>query len=251
MNMAEFEKKMQNHADRVKGVMAAPFDIERIEREGLNMSKRKFNIKKTALIAAAAVLVLTTAAFAGSSLIASWSGGSSSIPDYKSLPTAEQCIEDIGYAPILIDTFENGYKFEDGNIVSNDLTDENGFSVEKFKSVSFNYEKDNDEVVFSQEKYNSEMESYGEVIASIDGVDIYYHSYKNKCVAGDYKMTEEDKEKQASGELVFSFGVEKDEIDTVQSVFWEKDGIHYSLMQINGLLSADELVKMAEEAIAE
>ena len=46
-----------------------------------------------------------------------WTGSSASRAAYTSLPTAEQVTKDIGYSPVLIDTFENGYCFKDGNIV--------------------------------------------------------------------------------------------------------------------------------------
>ena len=92
---------------------------------------------KTACIALAATLALSVTAFAANGLVSNWFSSSSSFADYKTLPTAQQVKKDIGYTPILIDNFANGYAFQDGNIISNNLTDENGNSIEKFKSVSF------------------------------------------------------------------------------------------------------------------
>ena len=129
------------------------------------------------------------------------------------------------------------------------MRDDNGNSVEKFKSVDFRYTKNDDTVYFSQDKYNSEIENTGDVIATEKGIDIYYYSYMNKCVAGNYKLTEEEKKAEENGEIVFSYGVEKDDIVKVQSVSWVKDGIHYELMQMDGKLSANELAEMAIEAI--
>ena len=93
------------------------------------------------------------------------------------------------------------------------------------------------------------METVGDAVDTIDGVDILYHSYTNKIVPSDYRMTDEDKKAEANGELVFSYGSSKVEIKEVQSVLWSEDGIHYSLMQIDGKLSANELAEMAKEII--
>ena len=205
--------------------------------------------KKIALIAVAATLVMGITVFAASGIISQWFSSSSSIPDYKTLPTAEQVVKDIGYEAVTIDEFANGYKFDNGSVVDNVLTDDNGKAVEKFKSVTFRYLKDNDEVLFSQDKVNSQVETNGEVVANVDGVDVYYHSYTNKLVPPDYKMTDEDKKAEETGELVFSYGSSKVEIKEIQSVSWKKDDMSYQLLQIDGKLSADELVEMAEEVI--
>ena len=206
--------------------------------------------KKISVIAAVAVLALGTTVFAASGIISNWYSSSSSDPEYKSLPTAQQVKKDIGYDAVLISEFENGYAFKDGSIVNNDLADEDGNSVEKFKSVSFDYEKNGDTVIFSQDKFNSKIDMDGNVIKTVDGTDIYYYSYTNKIVPADYKMTDEDKKAEADGELIFSSGSSDIQISEVQSVTWVKDNIQYQLMQMDGALSRDELTDMAEEVIS-
>lgn len=206
--------------------------------------------KKISVIAAVAVLALGTTVFAASGIISKWYSSSSSDPEYKSLPTAQQVKKDIGYDAVLIGEFENGYAFKDGSIVNNNLADEDGNSVEKFKSVSFDYEKNGDTVIFSQDKFNSKIDMDGNVIKTVDGADIYYYSYTNKIVPADYKMTDEDKKAEADGELVFSSGSSDVQISEVQSVTWVKDNIQYQLMQMDGALSRDELAEMAEEVIS-
>lgn len=206
--------------------------------------------KKISVIAAVAVLALGTTVFAASGIISNWYSSSSSDSEYKSLPTAQQVKKDIGYDAVLISEFENGYAFKDGSIVNNDLADEDGNSVEKFKSVSFDYEKNGDTVIFSQDKFNSKIDMDGNVIKTVDGTDIYYYSYTNKIVPADYKMTDEDKKAEADGELVFSSGSSDVQISEVQSVTWVKDNIQYQLMQMDGALSRDELTEMAEEVIS-
>ena len=200
--------------------------------------------KKTACIALAATLALSVTAFAANGLVSNWFSSSSSFADYKTLPTAQQVKKDIGYTPILIDSFANGYTF------NNNLKDENNNSIEKFKSVSFDYEKDGDIVIFAQDKYNSQAELQGSVAKTVGDTDIYYYSYTNKVVPADYELTDADKAAEANGDLVFSYGSAEMELNEIQSATFVKDGMQYQLLQINGKLSGDELVKMAEELVA-
>ena len=239
MNKIQISDEMQNRI--LKKVKKANY-----RKEGHYMKSKK----KISLIAIAAALVLGITAFATSGMVTTWFSSSSSDAEYKSLPSAEQVKSDIGYEPVLIDTFENGYTFKDGSVIKNNLVDESGNSVEKFKSVSFKYEKNGDRVIFSQDKFNSEQVTEGEIISTVSGTHIYYFSYTNKIVPPDYKMTDEDKKAEENGELVFSYGSSKVEISEVQSVTWRNNGIKYNLMQIDGKLSADELAGMAEEIIS-
>lgn len=231
--------------ERIKNMVNNRIDSASTER----MLKPMKSKKKIALIAVAATLVMGITVFAASGIISQWFSSSSSVPDYKTLPTPEEVVKDIGYEAVTIDEFANGYKFDNGSIVDNNLTDDAGKSVEKFKSVTFRYIKDGDEVIFSQDKVSSDLESSGNVVATVDGVDVYYHSYTNKVVPPDYKLNEEDKKAEESGELVFSYGSSEVEIIEVQSVSWKKDGIYYQLLQIDGNLTADELTEMASEVI--
>lgn len=231
--------------DRIKDMVGSKISSADVERKSYVMKSKK----KISLIALAATLAVGISVFAASGIISNWYSSSSSNPEYKSLPTEQQCIDDIGYAPVLIETFENGYSFDDGSIVNNNLTDENNKSVEKFKSVMFRYDKGGDTVFFSQDKYNSETETNGDVITSVDGIDVYYFKYTNKVVPPDYELTDADKKAEASGELVFSYGSSKVEIIDVQSVTWTIDDMHYLLMQMDGNLTSDELADMAREVI--
>ena len=231
--------------ENIRRNVYAKLDFAEQERKPMTMRSKK----KLIPLLIAATLTIGVTAFAATGTIATWIGSSSSRPDYRSLPTEAQVKKDIGYEAVLINAFQNGYRFKEGSIVKNSLQDENKNVLEKFRSVSFTYEKDKDEVIFSQEKFRSEAAQYGTKIASVDGTDLYYVHYTNKTVPADYKMTEEDKAAEASGKLVFSYGSPKTEIQEVQSVTWKKDGIQYQLLQIDGKLSSGELVDMAEEAM--
>ena len=117
--------------------------------------------------------------------------------------------------------------------------------------MSFDYQKNGDVVSFEQQKYNSKLIPSGDIIATVNGINLYYVHYINKVVSDDYELTEQDKKDQASGKLVFSYDDSASQIDVsqVQSVNWNKDGVQYDLLQIDGKLSAGELVDMAREVI--
>ena len=229
----------------IKQKVSAKLDSASTERKFIIMKSKK----KLSLIVAAAALALGITAFAASGIITTRFSASSSKPDYASLPTAQQVTKDIGYTPILIDTFQNGYAFQSGSIVNNRLADENGKTVEKFKSVSFDYEKDGDTVIFAQDQFRSGKTLQGDIIKTVNGADIYYYSYTGKSVPEDYTLTETDKKAEASGELVFSYGSSDVQIQNIQSVTWVIDDMQYQLLQIDGKLSKDALSDMAQEVI--
>ena len=185
----------------IKRNVGVRIDSAYTERKSYAMKSKK----KISIIAIAATVVLGTGVLASNGIFSSWLSSSSSVPDYKSLPTQQQVEKDIGYSAVLIDTFENGYTFKDGSVVNNNLADEDDKSVEKFKSVSFDYEKDGDTVIFAQDKFNPGMQMQGSVAKTVNGADIYYYSYTNKSVPANYKLTDADKKAEESGELVFSY----------------------------------------------
>ena len=116
----------------------------------------------------------------------------------------------------MIDTFENGYCFKKGNIIKNSFKDDNANVIEKFKSVSFDYQKNGDVVSFEQQKYNSKLIPSGDIIATVNGINLYYVHYINKVVSDDYELTEQDKKDQASGKLVFSYDDSASQIEVSQ-----------------------------------
>ena len=91
----------------------------------------------------------------------------------------------------------------------------------------------------------------GDIIATVNGTNLYYVHYINKVVSDDYELTEQDKKDQSSGKVIFSYNdsASQIEVSQVQSVNWNKDGIQYDLLQIDGKLSAGELADMAREVI--
>ena len=207
--------------------------------------------KRIGGLIAVAVMVLGMTAFATTGIISNWYSSSSSRPDYRVLPTAEQVNRDIGYDVTIPEGFSNGYVFHNGSILKNKLTDDSGNTVEKFKSVVFRYKKGKDEVEFSQERYQSDTEKEGNVVDTVNGTELWYHSYVNKIVPPDYQLTEEDRKAEENGDLIFSYGSDQVEMITWQSLSWNADNLNCQFFQEvkDGSLSEQELIEMAREIL--
>lgn len=249
MDMYSFEQRLYSHAVCLKDSMAAPFSNETEEHVMKKATEgRKFiSFRKTIAIAAvAATFLLGSTAFA-SGVLTGWF--SYSEKEYASVPTEQEFVEDVGYAPVLIQEFENGYSYETGYVIDNEHADSKTAVVEKFKSAMFEYTKDGNTVYFSQDKFDSAVNS-GSIVDSFAGVELYWKSYTNKIVPEDYQMTEADEQAQESGELVFTWGSDSVQTMEVKSLQWMRDGVQYMLLQMGGELGAEDMIAMAKEAIA-
>ena len=91
----------------------------------------------------------------------------------------------------------------------------------------------------------------GTVVENIDGIDLYYHSYRNKIVPADYQLTEADKLAEEQGELVFSYGSDSVQVMEIKSLHWLDGDMDTMLMQMDGELTAEDLVEMAREILAQ
>lgn len=223
------------------------------QKENDEMENRKIykkgSFKKRIMIALVAAMVLGTTVFAAGKICFITSHGSN-IPTYTTIPTVEQVKKDFKFNPKLVKKFDNGYTFANGYTTNNEGRDVNGNSVAKTKSLDFDYKKGNDKLSLSMENGRlGENSEKATLINTYNGIDLYYHSYANKFVPADYKMTEQDKKDKLSGKYVFSYGSDKEEISQVQYLNWMQDGINYSFLAMDSNVSKDELVKMAQKVI--
>lgn len=247
-NYNDYNKtSMDVNIEKVTSKVLGGIFLSDSERKCNNMKKNRI----LSLAAAVAVIVLGVTVFAASGVVTSWTCGSWSFPDYTSIPTEDECINDAGYAPVLLETFHNGFTFDNGNVVKNSFKDENGKNVENFKSFSFRYAKNDEEVILGQAKYESDMATEGELITNFNGINIYFEQYTNKTVPVGYEKTESDIIAEQNGDIVFSYDTEDQiAVNKVKGVTWDDGNMHYSLIQINGTLSQDDFVGMAQEIIS-
>ena len=226
--------------------IAIPKDMEiRImkrcrESKGKNVFARK---RRYAVIMAAAVMAvgLTSFAVAGGH-IASISGGSNSFYDYRKLPTAEICLKDVGFEPILIDDLGFGYTFKGGNKVKSALNYENG-NKEKFNELSLEYSNGDDNISLYEYKkqYSADISENAELVYSDGNKEMY----KQKNVPADYELTDKDRQAIDNGEYVMGYGTDDIETVNISHVIWTDDTLAYDLLQIDGKLTKEQLIDMA------
>lgn len=219
----------------------------------------KFTFKKGLIIAAAAVLVIGSAAVATQGTTRVISGSSWAVPTYKEIPSAEKLEKDIGITPKMLSQFSNGYTFDSATKVDNaieDLVDgtervvvvKNG-KEQKFKSLSIRYKSGDDKITLDAEPAGFDIEKKSSETDNYNGISIRYNAFTNKFVPGNYQQTEQDIKDEADGKYVFSYGTDDIEIHEVQGVTWVQDGIKYHINAMDSPLNQQELIDMAKEII--
>lgn len=208
------------------------------------------NIRRTIVLIAAVMMLLTVSAYALNGTVACWGTAKSSYYySFESLPSSAKLEKELGYLPAITAEFENGYALRSGSIFYGAFFDADYNELERFKEMTVNYFKDGDKLIYTVRRFDTPTEMGGDIIADVDGVPVKYNAYNNKLVPEDYELTDEDKAAKESGELIFSWGIDNIDIVRVQGVNWEQDGVFYGFTQIDGKLTPEELVSMAAELI--
>ena len=204
-----------------------------------------------AVIAATVVVGGSAFAFGGTAISRIFASSSASA-DYTSLPSAQQCQQDAGFTPALLQSFDNGFVFKDGVIVHNQEQNEDGQTVNKYASLEFDYQKGDETVSLMQNSGASQEEETGSCAAQKGGVSYYETTKTEKYVSDSYQMTEQDRKEEASGQVEFNVGQSDNGVETVQyhGINWTAGGVHYNLYQMNGSLTTAQMLEMAQQITA-
>lgn len=225
----------------------------------ISMFKHKKKRMAAAVIAATVVVGGSAFAFGGTAISRIFARCSASA-DYTSLPSAQQCQQDAGFTPALLQSFDNGFVFKDGVIVHNQEQNEDGQTVNKYASLEFDYQKGDEIVSLMQNSGASQEEETGSCAAQKDGISYYETTKTEKYVSDSYQMTEQDRKEEASGQVEFNVG-DSDAIHAGQSdngveteqyhgINWTVGGVHYTLYQMNGSLTSAQMLEMAQQITA-
>lgn len=216
-------------------------------KEGIAMKKKFTRI----LVAAAVIAALGVTAFAGGRLL-EITGHSSRADDFHKLPTPSEAAGIVGAEPVLLESFSNGYTFKRGNTSENTLIYEGNDKGKEYRSMELGYAKDGDEVFLSfgspivpGDYTDSDTESI-----DVDGRTLYYARQTYKIVPPDYQLTEQDKQDEADGTYVFSYGSDTVEVKDFQHLQWSQGELNYELYAHDSVLERDDFVAMAEELLA-
>lgn len=212
-------------------------------------NKMKKSWSKKVVLTAVAVAAIGVTALAASKVV-SITSHSSHLQDIYTVEKAEEAAEENGIDTQCVDEFSNGYKFKSANVGNQDMNDENGNIIGSYKSFDVNY-KSEDATIFLNIEPQSEYleEEPGQLVENYKGTDIYSTEYTNKFVPADYKLSEQDKLDEASGDIVFSYGSDEVEVKHISFVNWSDGDLKYSLMDMDSSLSIDDLTKMSQEII--
>lgn len=211
--------------------------------------KKMFTKKKAIFIAAAAVLVIGTAGFASKLYTVTYSGHSTSYPQYNYIPSETELEKSVGFVPE-IPLELGGFEYQNATIVHSTRNDEEDGSSVKYEQISLRYKNgDKEIVIFANEDLGFDDKASIDVAANVGGVDIRYSSYISKDVPPDYKLTEEDKQREQNGEISIAYGASKVSERFVQQVFFTVDGVCYDILDNAGEATKDELIDMAADII--
>ena len=245
--MKEFDRLMkQALEEKVRDVEPSENLLVNIRREADERRKEygfmKINMKKM-VTAAAVICALSVTCYAAGQLgsVVSHNG-----PDIETFAELEKAEKKLGFDAKFVETFENGMTFQNGGVGETQGQDEDGNPMgKKYKMMTVSY---------ADEKGNK-------VSLNIDGGSPYvdagveeaegYCTETYKFVPTDYELTEEDKEKEATGEWVISCGSEEVEMMQMEYYGWNDEGVYYSLVSFDCDFGEVAMAQMAAEIMAE
>lgn len=118
------------------------------------------------------------------------------------------------------------------------------------KTADFNYKNGDSTVsLLVEDGVLPGAEEGGEMIKITSDLEGRYCSESFKFVPGDYVMTEQDKADEESGKYIFSYGSEKVEINHMQQITWEDNGMSYTLINSDDKVDKTILANMAAEIV--
>ena len=114
---------------------------------------------------------------------------------------------------------------------------------EQYAMLSIGYEKDGKSAVLTAEDGNIYADA-GQETPEGYSIQVY------KFVPPDYTVTEEDKQREAAGEIVISYGSEEVEENVVENYFWQDAGVTYTLTVFDSDLGEAGMQQMVGEVMA-
>lgn len=242
--------------DKAEPVLLSPVRAEAMKKRLGKMMKEESHMKKSmikkVIIAAAAMCLLVPAAAVAAGRIVSYSTFTSRNDAIK---TYGQILEKapgwLGYTPVTVEKFGNGFSFSEGYLHLVKAQDEESNQVGSFPELTMDYKNGSRAVTFTVSRpLDAGDNNAADSSESFEGITVNYKVDHYKFVPEDYKLTEEDEMRIASGDLLVSYGTEQVELNDISYVYWEQDGTNYLMMSSGGSqVSRADLMEMAKEVI--
>ena len=253
MDEIKMEREIKEMLHQCADELHAPDSMQTRVKFALNnapMKKHHLWSKRFVAVAAVAAIAVTGAFAAGGMggiFSQSWSN------QRMDLSSTQAHLADAGVALTLPDKIGE-YTFSYGSDVDTTAQNDMG-ETEKVSEVDATYAKDGVELNFSAHKSYSvftedEMENpVPATTTEVNGVTLTYRDAHYRFVPPDYEASDEEKQQEKNGELVISYGSDKVEDKTFQSVLWEQDGATYLISGFDTGLDAQTMIDMAAELI--
>ena len=214
--------------------------------------RKGMKISRTVIIAAACVMIFgVTAAAAGiATMGVSHNRLGSKTDNFEKLSKLE---DEIGLDIKAVESFSNGYRFENMEIQDTSLKDDNYNDVETFSGLSIDYAKEGcpNVTVYTEPSGDFGMK-YAQETREINGITLYY-SYDEYLFlpASEEGSASEDELKRMENDPHFfiSYGSDERETSFISSVQFVMDGVAYDLLSFDTDMTSGEMLDMAEEII--
>lgn len=231
--------------------------VKEKDNKGVFTMKHKLLKPKTVIIAGMLIIATTVTCVAATDRSGIF-GSSSHLTETKNFPSKDKVKDSVGFTPKYVESFNNGFKFNTFNYSNNEIRDDKGAAVEKYKGADFDYKKEGSKKgqILSmsaekvEQKYFDENSSNNVVSVEYKGIKIEYTSNQYKSVPEGYNPTDEEKELENKGLLQIGYGSDEIKVSQNQAVMWYEEGISYCIINMDYTeLSKDDMINMAKEVI--
>lgn len=173
--------------------------------------------------------------------------------NYKTFPSEERILKDVGYSPKYPRSLPGGFEYVNGSIGESELSDETGDILTQTKNLTLGYRRDNEEstldLSITQVKETFLDNKDSQLVGSLNGIDLYYVNQDYKFVPEDYELTQEDKKAREEGKLEISYGTSEIEISNIQSISWYEEGLEYMIIGNDYEFTVEKMIDMARTVI--
>lgn len=216
---------------------------------GGNYMNIKATKKSRGILIACLILVFTTITCFAAVKIVGYTGHSTN-NTFKAFPSENEVRKEAGFVPKYVSELTGEYEFYRGGVGETTADGEDGSEVMTIKTVSFTYMNEDSTVELSvKDGIFPDFEEGGETVKITDAIEGKYYSEMYKFVPEDYVMTEQDKADEESGKCTFSYGSDKVEINHMQQITWEENGMSYALINSDDKVDKTILSNMATEIV--
>lgn len=214
---------------------------------GVNYMSMKANKKSRGILIACLILVFTTVTCFAAVKIVGYTGHSTN-NTFTTFPSEQEVKKEAGFIPNYLAELTGDYEFYKGGVGEVTADGEDGSKVMTVKTINFTYKNGDSIVDLSVENgIFPDSGEDGEAVNITSDIEGKYYSETYKFVPGDYVMTEQDKADEESGKYIFSYGSDKVEINHMQQLSWEENGMSYILANSDDKVDKTTLTDMAAE----